>query len=231
MLSRADSQEAAVCCIEEDDEEIEYGKLYVHSLGDDSKVRRPLEADDIWPHWSEGVPTILRRTAWNPSFSLGKVYHSQHLSSESMELEWHRPHLLSVLRKDNRLLPSGKFSRHWNGVYRLFSPDTTIDRFCGKDPTGTLYLGRAGSERGWSILRTRIQEIARQTHHATSGWSHSDLLRQKFPWESLAIQWAYTETRLNYRGDTVPGAKMAESWLLGCYNDSFGEYPPMNQEG
>jgi hypothetical protein len=24
---------------------------------------------------------------------------------------------------------------------------------------------------------------------------------------------------------------MAEVWLLWCYNDAFGEYPPLNQEG
>jgi hypothetical protein len=217
--------------IEEDDQEIEYGRLYVHSLGDDREAPRTLEADDIWPHWSEGVPTKFRKKSWSPAFHLGKVYHYPCLSSETLELEWHGPHLLSVLRNNYDLLPSSKYSRQWNGVYRIFSPDTPIDRICGKDPTGTLYLGRAGSERGWSILRTRIQEIARKAHHATSGWSYSDLLRKKFPWESLAIEWAYTQIRLNYRGDPVPGAKAAEGWLLSCYNDSFGEYPPMNQEG
>jgi hypothetical protein len=179
-----------VCCIEEDDKEIEYGKLYVHGLGDDSETPRPLGADDIWPHWSEGVPTKLRKTSWSPAFSLGKVYHYPRLSSETLELEWNGPHLLSVLGKTYHLLPSGKYSLQWNGVYRIFSPHTIVDRICGKDPTGTLYLGRAGSERGWSILRTRIQEIARKAHHATNAWSYSDLLRQKFPWESLAIEWA-----------------------------------------
>jgi hypothetical protein len=221
-----------VCSIEKIDEEIEYGKFYVHSLGDeDSAESRPLEADDIWPHWSEGVPTKLRKTLWSPAFYLGKVHHKERLSSESLELEWRGPYLLSVLRENYSLLPSSKYSRQWNGVYRIFSPETAINRICGEDPTGTLYLGRAGSERGWSILRTRIQEIARKAHHATSGWSYSDLLRKKFPWESLAIEWAYTEKRLNYRGDPIPGAKVAEGWLLSCYNDSFGEYPPMNQEG
>jgi hypothetical protein len=220
-----------VCCIEENDEEIEYGKLYVHNLEDDREPPRPLQADDIWPHWSEGVPTKLRKTFWSPAFNLGKVYHHPRYSAETLEFEWRGSHLLSVLRQNYQLLPSSRYSRQWNGVYRIFSPNTTIDRICGRDPTGTLYLGRAGSKRGWSILRTRIQEIARKSHHATSGWSYSELLRKKFPWESLALEWAYTETRLNYRGDTIPGSKVAEGWLLSCYNDSFGEYPPMNQEG
>jgi hypothetical protein len=135
-----------VCCIE-DDEEIEYGKLYVHSLGDDSEAPRPLGADDIWPHWSEGIPTKLRKTSWSPAFNLGKIYHNPRLSSEMLELEWHGPHLLSVLRQNYRLLPSSTYAPQWNGIYRIFSPNTTIDRICGKDPTGTLYLGRAGSER------------------------------------------------------------------------------------
>ena len=220
--------EARVVPIEKDDDEIEYGKLYVHNL-EDNGLHPPKVTEDIWPHWSEGVPTRLRSTAWTPAFWHGKVYHKARPTQDSLELMWSAPQLLSVLSENYHLLPSGKFSSQWNGVYRLFLPDTIIDRFCGKDPTGTLYLGRAGSKRGWSILRTRIQEIARGTHHATRGFS--DLVRQKYPWESLAVDWAYTGNILNYEGETIPGAKRAESWLLRCYNDSFGEYPPMNQEG
>jgi hypothetical protein len=216
--------------IEEDDEAIEYGKLYVHSL-EDSELHSPIEADDIWPHWSDGVPTKLRRKLWSPAFLLGKVYHNQRLTQDSLELKWSDAHMLSVLRESYHLLPSGKFSSQWNGVYRIFLPSTTLDRFCGKDPTGTLYLGRAGSERGWSILRTRIMQIAKKEHHATRGWSYSGPMRQKYPWETLAVEWAYTADFLNYKAETVPGSKRAESWLLSCYNDSYGEYPPLNQEG
>ncbi len=74
-------------------------------------------------------------------------------------------------------------------------------------------------------------QIAKQEHHATRGWSYRDLMRQKYPWETRAVEWAYTGDILNYRGETIPGAKMAEGWLLSCYNDSYGEYPPLNQEG
>ena len=49
-----------MCPVEEDDEEIEYGKLYEHRL-EESRLHSPVEADDIWPHWSAGVPTRLRR--------------------------------------------------------------------------------------------------------------------------------------------------------------------------
>jgi hypothetical protein len=212
----------------EDDDEIEYGKLYVHDLKD-SGLHRPTAREDIWPLWSDGVPTRLRLTAFTPAFWRDKVHHKARPTQLSLELRWSTSQLLSVLSENKHLLPSGKFSNEWNGVYRLFLPDTTIDRFCGKDPTGTLYLGRAGSKRGWSILRTRIQAIARGTHHATR--SYSDLVRRKYSWDSLAVDWAYTGDILNYEGETVPGAKRAESWLLSCYNDSFGEYPPMNQEG
>jgi hypothetical protein len=107
----------------------------------------------------------------------------------------------------------------------------TIDRLCGKDPTGTLYLGRAGSERGWSILRTRLMQVAKREHHATQCWGDNEQVRRKYPWETVAVDWTYTPHRLNDKGDSVPGSRMAEQWLLWCYNDSFGEYPPLNQEG
>lgn len=59
----------------------------------------------------------------------------------------------------------------------------------------------------------------------------SDVLRQKFPRESIAIEWAFTGNRVDYTGKSVPNVLLAEGWLLSSYNDSFGEYPPWNQKG
>jgi hypothetical protein len=213
---------------DKDDEEIEYGKLHVHNLVE-SGLNQTDVTEDFWPDWREGVPTLLRSTGWAPAFSRGKVRYKARRIQDTLELTWSAPQPLSALSENAHLLPSGKYSSEWNGVYRLFLPNTTIDRFCGRDPTGTLYLGRAGSKRGWSILRTRIQSLTRGTHHATQRFS--DLARQKYSWNSLAIEWAYTGDFVNYEGDTVPGSRRAESWLINCYNDSFGEYPPLNQEG
>jgi len=224
----------AVCCNGHDDEDIEYGKEYVHTAEkalEEERKLYPAEHAEIWPHWGEGVPTKLRSKAWSPAFTIGTVHHRARLGSLRLELEWSKAHLLSALRGNYGLLPSGKYTNEWNGVYRIFVPDKTIGRLGGEDPTGTLYIGRAGSERGWSILRTRLMQVAKGEHRAVRGWTTSRSVQQKYPWECLAVQWAYTAHRLNYRGDSVPGAKLTETLLLRCYDDSFGEYPPMNQEG
>jgi hypothetical protein len=139
--------------------------------------------------------------------------------------------MLSPLDGNFHLLP-GNYKSEWSGVYRIFSPNTDIDRCCGKDPTGTLYVGMAGTRGGnWSILRTRIAAIAKRDHHTTENWAFSNVSRQKFPWETLAVEWAYTGSRPDHKGESVPAAILAERWLLGSYNDSFGEFPPWNQRG
>jgi hypothetical protein len=225
---------ASAVCGEDGDEDFEYGKEYVHTpestLAEENKLD-PVAAGDIWPHWNEGVPTKLRRRVWSPAFILGAVRHDSRPYNETLELEWQRYRLLTALRKNYHLLPSGKYSSQWVGVYRIFIPNTTIGRLCGFDPTGTLYLGRAGSKRGWSILRTRLMQVAKREHHATRCWSDNERLSQTYPWETVAVDWAYTPQRIDHKGDSVPGSRMAEVWLLWCYNDSFGEYPPLNQEG
>jgi hypothetical protein len=37
--------------------------------------------------------------------------------------------------------------------------------------------------------------------------------------------------RKNYKGEAESAAILDETWLLDCYYDSFGEYPPWNQKG
>ena len=217
----------------EDDEDFEYGKEYVHTLDSaiaESSKLYPLAAGDIWPHWTEGVPTKLSRRLYSPSFNLGNVHHKERPYLETLEISWEREHLVETLENNYGLLPSSRYSGEWAGVYRIFIPDTTIGRVCESDPTGTLYIGRAGSERGWSILRSRVMQIAKREHHATRWW-YTSRIGQKFSWSTVAIQWAFTLPKSNYKGETVPSSRMAESWLLSCYNDSFGEYPPLNQEG
>jgi hypothetical protein len=60
---------------ETDDEGIEYGKLYAFTakttLAEEYKIRPPRQ--DIWPHWSEGVPTKLRGAVGSEAFVLGRV--------------------------------------------------------------------------------------------------------------------------------------------------------------
>ena len=184
------------------------------------------EKDDkeIWPNWKEGVPTSFHRLIGTPtSYRPYRAYYA------SLELLWNAPYPLPDLFRNRRLLPS-THSSEWSGVYRVFSPNTIIDRSCGKDQTGTLYLGMAGTgRRNWSILRNRIKSIIDEKHHAFDHWRRSELLQQKFPWASLSVQWAYTGKRLDHKGDEEAEAILAEGFLLNSYNDLFGEYPPWNQ--
>ena len=213
------------------DEEIKYGKWYRYTakttLAEEYKVHPPV----IWPHWSEGVPTKLRRKLGSDPFVHGTVHHRYVAYYVSVEFDWNAPVKLSLSENNYRSLPRN-YRSELSGVYRIFSPNTTIDRSCGKDPTGTLYLGQAGSRgRSWSILRTRIMSIVKRGHHAISNWSYNKIAQQKFPWDSLAVQWAFTGKILDLKGESSAEALLAETWLLACYNDSYGEYPPWNQKG
>jgi hypothetical protein len=224
---------AAAVWTEEDDEEMDYGKWYEYdakaALAEEYKVHPPKETEDIWPHWSEGVPTKLRIKVYSPSFFVGDTYHRPREYYETVEVNWNAPHQLSFLARHKQFLPR-TYRSDWSGVYRIFSRNTPIDRCCGQDPTGTLYIGLAGSRgRNWSILRTRIGSILTREHHAIR--NSSELSHQKFPWESLLAEWAYTGEKSNYKGEPIAEAVQAEKWLLACYNDSFGEYPPWNQRG
>jgi hypothetical protein len=183
-------------------------------------------ADDVWPHWSEGVPSKLRRELGSPAFSAGKVTYKYRTYHETLTFTWNETFWLPELKKNKRLLP-----RHSSGVYRLFAPNVSIPRCCGIDPTGTLYLGCAGTKRNWSNLRTRIKNVVDKDHHAMIKMSATQVVQKTFPWSSLAVEWAYMGTRMNYKGESEPAATLGESYLLASYHDSFGELPPWNQKG
>jgi hypothetical protein len=226
---------------EKDDHEVEYGRWQVCTAKSThfelAKVDRSLVGEEIWPHWSDGVPTKLRKKVVCAPFWLKGVEHRAVRHYPSIELRWNKSNTLSKLCRNSDLLPSSSYQDEWSGIYRIFSPDRTIDRCAGKDPTGTLYLGRAGGKGGnWSILRTRIMQILRREHHAINNWSFSTVLQQKYPWESLALEWTYTDLarrreRFFQNQEPFPEAQMGERWLLQCYKDSFGELPPWNEKG
>jgi hypothetical protein len=192
---------------DQDDDEIEYGKWLEHTadeaLAEARKALPPLK--NIWPHWNNGVPTKLRICLHSPAFSTGAAFHHERGSFDTVELQWSGSHMLTELESKPYLLP-GSYANTWSGVYRLFAPVTAIDRCCGKDETGTLYIGLAGTgKRNSSNLRSRIRSILNKDHHATAHWNFNGAFPRKFPWEMLAIDWAYTEDRLNYEGKTIPG--------------------------
>jgi hypothetical protein len=68
-----------------------------------------------------------------------------------------------------------------------------------------------------TILRTRLMQVAKREHHATRAWSYSKPVREKYPWEHLAVSWAYTARGLNYRGDSVPGGKVLAMLNSECF--------------
>jgi hypothetical protein len=210
---------------EQDDADIGYGEEVSQDacsfLAEIEKLYPPKQAEEIWPHWSDGVPNRFRRQVLGDWFSSGGVRHRPSAYWISLELEWIGPYSLAQLRDKPQYLP-GDYTSQWSGVYRVFARDTAVDRCCGNDPTGTLYVGCAASRgRNWSILRTRIQSILRGDHHAIARWSFSEVLHQKFPRETPAIEWAYTGTRVDYTGKSVPNVLLAEGWLLSSYNDSY----------
>jgi hypothetical protein len=220
---------------DQDDAEVGYGEEISHDassfLAEVKKLYPPRQADEIWPHWPEGVPVKFRKVVWADWFSSGTAQHRPTSFPLTLDLKWIGPYSLTQLKARPRHLP-GNYTSQWSGVYRIFARNTEIARCGSTDPTGTLYIGCAASRgRNWSMLRNRIQAILSGRHHAMEKWHYSKVLREKFPGELLAIEWAYTGTRVDHTGKTVPNVLLAERWLLSSYNDSYGEYPPWNQRG
>jgi len=219
---------------ENNDTEAEYGAWEFTLAGalEDEKKRNPLSAPpDIVPHWSEGVPTLIRRTGWTERFTKNRVTYDSRLWTKTVNYEWCSPRNLSELAEKYSRLPSTR-QWEWSGVYRIFVEGQAIDRLLGKDPTGTLYVGMAGhGSRKWSIMRSRIMGLAtRRNHQVANRWFFSEKLEKRFPWKSMMIQWTFTDRLLNYNGEEISGAKGAESDLLHCYQNTFGEFPPFNEK-
>jgi hypothetical protein len=219
---------------EDDDDDPAYGVWYTfdHKSFESEETRlRPFRpADDTWPSWEDGVPNSFRRTFFVTPFSTPTATYKMGDYPVTIAFVWSAPRDLEVLRTSYRYLPS-LYRSQWSGVYRLFAKDAVIERCCGADATGTLYIGKAGTgKQNWSILRSRIMQLVKREHHATSHWHGCDKTRSKFPWDSLAAAWAFTGEYTDYRGARQPAATLAERWLLGTYRDSFGELPPWNKK-
>jgi hypothetical protein len=160
------------------------------------------EPPESWPHWNADFPGI-----WS-----------------------------SLVRPDEAGSYIASFiTSNCGGVYRLVglanpgvNVPAKIDRVCGTDETGTLYIGRAYDQRA---LQTRLGNLFRTLRarkgFAYSGHSAAEFLRHhpqlsaRFPLDSLAVSWSY-----DYND------AMAEQILFGRYVRSFGEAPPLNlQQG
>ena len=117
------------------------------------------------------------------------------------------------------------------GVYRLIGLDeagkpATLNRLCGCDKTGTLYIGAEGktfadrsrlSRLVRSLRPPRYGPVFNDEHKAGRRLRAHPELNTRFPESRLALTWCYCRT-------PIP----AESALFETYFASFGDTPPLN---
>jgi hypothetical protein len=112
----------------------------------------------------------------------------------------------------------GKKDHRYCGVYRLIGLATegdltrpaTLNRLCGQDTTGTLYIGQASS------LDTRLNQLRQGSHNAIRMLRSVPLLQ--FPSKRLAVAFLFTGL----------AARSVERDLIKAYMNSFGDTPPLN---
>jgi hypothetical protein len=126
------------------------------------------------------------------------------------------------------LVDGGSFGkRHFGftGVYRLIalategdvSKPATLNRVCGQDESGTLYIGESMD------MGRRLNEFRRSTEHRRER-SHgtASMLRQitglNYPVAKLGVALLFTGAR----------TKDIEHDLLWAYMNTFGDTPPLN---
>jgi hypothetical protein len=119
----------------------------------------------------------------------------------------------------------GKKHHGFCGVYRLVALETDgdlerpapLNRLCGQDATGTLYIGQAGR------LNERLNQLRRSLHSGEG--SHQAITRLKsipkldLPPSKLAIALLFTSTNT---------CDVVEGDLLKAYMHEFGDTPPLN---
>lgn len=140
--------------------------------------------------------------------------------------------LCSELSWETHSIISGYFSERnhgGGGVYRLIAlaseSDLTrpaiLNRICGQDTTGTLYIGEAGS---LSIRLNRLRRSARlgslrreESHGAINMLRKIPVLN--YPPNKLAVALCFVGTQTR---------KLVEEHLIYAYINSLGEMPPLN---
>ena len=130
------------------------------------------------------------------------------------------------------LVQAGHFSkkRHgFQGVYRLIAlaaegdlrKPATLNRVCGQDMTGTLYIGRSASlnNRANLLRRSLLSRESREVSHNAISMLRSIPILQ-FPSNKLALALLFT-------GRDTRGV---ERDLIQAYMNSFGDTPPLNYD-
>lgn len=113
------------------------------------------------------------------------------------------------------------------GVYRVFfknkdKSSLIINRFCGNDIDGILYIGRTKKQN----LRKRIYQFFASSNCQMGTHNHSGGLKCK---TLSVIRRTYPECEywFDFEESTQPIEKEKE--LLLEYSNKFGEYPPLNK--
>lgn len=124
----------------------------------------------------------------------------------------------------------GYFSRKrlgFCGVYRLIGlaaendvrRPATINRVCGQDASGTLYVGEAGSLNQRLNQFRRSLGIREDSHGASRMYRQSAPLQSMFPTNKLAVAVFFTSRYLS---------TAVEHDLMRAYLNTFGDTPPLN---
>ena len=133
-----------------------------------------------------------------------------------------------VMSWQHYLLGGGYFGRKefgYSGVYRVFaleikddiSRPATLNRLCGQDPSGTLYIGEAVD------LSRRLNQLRRTAeNHRERSHGAAIMLRQitglDYPPARLGVAVLFTGSR----------TREIERDLLWAYINTFGDTPPLN---
>ena len=113
------------------------------------------------------------------------------------------------------------------GVYRLVALTNDVDfdvmildRVCGKDNSGTVYLGAARSLLG------RVADLVATHHPDFKSKRHREMptrLAKMLPPSRLAVCFQYVDA------DSCPFKR--ENQLMNAYYAKYGERPPLNRQG
>jgi hypothetical protein len=135
------------------------------------------------------------------------------------ELDWH-----------SYRMTGGYFSKKehaYCGVYRMIglaadddaTKPATLNRVCGQDETGTLYIGRTRwlNER-LNQLRRSLLSRHEDSHGAIGTLLEITKLKSRFPASRLAISILYTGIK----------PRFVEGTLIRAYMNTFGDTPPLN---
>lgn len=120
--------------------------------------------------------------------------------------------------------PLNRFGIYEIRLVRSLGSPIPIPRFCARDSTGVIYIGRSGLKRQQTgrTISHRLAEFLRGPHRAGRKYKRFEAaLRQLM---------MFRQHRLEVRGLFLPDDQIGlrEAKRLCSYRDKFGELPPFN---